>query len=394
MVKVLHIASGSTGGARLAAERLSIYQSRHGIESSIFPNQDFPIQGNFLDFLLGKGFTFTQALLTKEKFGVFSTFSSSRINLEQIRDEFFDIIHIHNWFNVINLQDIAKLEKLAPLVFTLHDERMITGGCHYTFSCTNYEDNCNSCPGIKAGRQLVKQKRIELENIFYGLGNYGVITPSAWIKDKAKSQAIIKNSQVTQTIPNIIDFPYDFNVKSWNNTMVRRITFIAADVDEDVKGFDILVEALSMLHNDGEKFHLDIIGKKTKNTFIEFPHKIHGYLNSDQMRALLRNNGLCVIPSKLDNLPSTGIEAILAGNILVVTETGGLPELIDENITGFICKPSSESMKATISSIFKTEISNISSVRERSIERGKVLYSNTTNHQRHKLVYEKLMANV
>jgi len=295
---------------------------------------------------------------------------------------------------VINLQDIAKLEKLAPLVFTLHDERMITGGCHYTFNCTNYKENCNSCPGIKAGKYLVMQKKIEIENIFYGLRNYGVITPSVWIKDKSQNQAIIKNSQVTQTIPNIIDFPSDFIVKNWNGTMVRRITFIAADVDEDIKGFQMLVEALSALHNDGEKFHLDVIGRKTKNTRIDFPHKIHGYLNSDQMRAILFNNGLCVIPSKLDNLPSTGIEAILAGNILVVTETGGLPELIDENVTGFTCKPSVESMKATIRSIFESEKSIISSVREKSIQRGKVLYTNTTNYRQHNLVYEKLIANV
>jgi len=392
-VRVLHIASGRTGGARLAAERLSNYQSQFGIQSNIFPDNGSLDQRHWLGTLASKTVTLTQTFLTKDEYGVFSSMSSSRIDLEQIRNERYDIAHIHNWFNVLNLEDINKLAKIAPIVFTLHDERMITGGCHYTFSCENYKVNCNSCPGVHAAKILVKRKKIEIEKLFQSIPNYGVITPSKWIKDKSKSEGVIKNSKITRVIPNLIDFPSDFKVKNWEHTMIRRITFIAADVDEDIKGFDILVNALSALHHDGAKFHLDVIGKKTKNTYIDFPHQIHGYLNSEQMRELLFNNGLCVIPSKLDNLPTTGIEAILAGNILVVAKVGGLPELVDENLTGFICQPNSESIKKTISWIFESEASTISRMREKSIARARVLYKNSTNNLQHNLVYENLINN-
>ena len=46
-----------------------------------------------------------------------------------------------------------------------------------------------------------------------------------------------------------------------------------------------------------------------------------------------------VIPSRQDNLPNTGLEAHACGTPVVAFNTGGLPNIVDDRVTGFLAKP-------------------------------------------------------
>ncbi len=393
-MKVLHIASGSTGGARLAAQRLFSYQLKSGMEPEIFPKDDSEFIGDYKDMMVSKVYTASQRLLTKKQYGIFSSVSLSRINIAQIGFGNFEVIHIHNWFNIINQRDIIQLSKLSPLVFTLHDERLLTGGCHYTFDCENFERECTSCPGVLVGKNKVHQKKRELDQVFESIDNYGVISPSNWIKEKSEKQPILENSRITRVIPNLIEYSSNRKLNTWEEKKIRRITFIAANVDEDIKGFRLLVDALSRLEIDGDAIHLDVIGEKKKIESLRFSHTFHGYLKPEEVQDILANNGLCVIPSKLDNSPSTAIEAMLSGNILLVTNVGGLPELVIEKKTGFKCEPDVESLSVTLDSIFKLNPGQILEMRDSSLKRAHEIYDNSHNFRKHVSFYQELMSHV
>ena len=60
-----------------------------------------------------------------------------------------DVINLHWIAEFIGTESLKKLAKLGkPLVWTLHDERAFTGGCHYTFGCMKYSYTCSECPQI------------------------------------------------------------------------------------------------------------------------------------------------------------------------------------------------------------------------------------------------------
>jgi len=60
-----------------------------------------------------------------------------------------DIIHLHWISGFLSAADIARLLALGkPVVWTMHDERAFTGGCHYTFECGGFASGCETCPQL------------------------------------------------------------------------------------------------------------------------------------------------------------------------------------------------------------------------------------------------------
>jgi glycosyltransferase involved in cell wall biosynthesis len=46
-----------------------------------------------------------------------------------------------------------------------------------------------------------------------------------------------------------------------------------------------------------------------------------------------------VLPSRQDNLPNTGLEAHACGTPVVAFNTGGLPDIVADRVTGALAKP-------------------------------------------------------
>jgi len=64
-----------------------------------------------------------------------------------------------------------------------------------------------------------------------------------------------------------------------------------------------------------------------------------GLANREELKALLRQAAMLVLPSLEDNCPMTVLEAMAAGVPVVAAQVGGLLDLITEGDTGFFCNP-------------------------------------------------------
>lgn len=61
-----------------------------------------------------------------------------------------DIVHLHNLHGgYFDLRALPALSANFPTVVTMHDEWLYTGHCAYTFACDRWRGACGSCPDLK-----------------------------------------------------------------------------------------------------------------------------------------------------------------------------------------------------------------------------------------------------
>lgn len=77
-----------------------------------------------------------------------------------------------------------------------------------------------------------------------------------------------------------------------------------------------------------------MVNKAPKN--VEFL----GQLNETELKGFYRNSRMMVSPSRwYEGLPVVIIEAMLFGRPVVCSALGGMPELVNDRVTGLLCKP-------------------------------------------------------
>lgn len=112
------------------------------------------------------------------------------------------------------------------------------------------------------------------------------------------------------------------------------------------KGYDDLIEAMSRLPDDVNA-HLVLVGDAIDNEELKaqvaqskHPERIHftGYRNDAP--AIAAASDVFVLPSKeREGLPRAVIEAMAYGVAPVVTSVGGMPELVEDGVSGLVVPP-------------------------------------------------------
>jgi glycosyltransferase involved in cell wall biosynthesis len=115
---------------------------------------------------------------------------------------------------------------------------------------------------------------------------------------------------------------------------------------EDGKAPDLLVDAYAESGDPEELPQLEIAGKgkmkeeleeKVTGNSLEDKISVHGYVSDEKLEELYRDSLAVLIPSRWrENNPLVALEAKAYGAPLVVSDRGGLPELVEEGETGFV----------------------------------------------------------
>lgn len=260
-----------------------------------------------------------------------------------------DIIHLH-WLGAgfLRLETLRKLNR--PLIWTLHDSWAFTGGCHVPFSCAKYRQNCGACPVLGSSCEEDLSRRIwERKNRAWRGLDLALVTPSRWLADCARSSSLFRNSRV-EVIPNGLNIGIfqpldkDFSRKSLDLPRDRKIILFGAVLGgaDPNKGFPLLAQALHIL---GEKFtdamvlafgSVDFFGQPDPG----MPVIGLGLVQDDQkLAAIYSAADVFVAPSLLENLPNTVLEAMACGTPCVAFQQGGVPDLIEHEVSGYLARP-------------------------------------------------------
>ena len=328
---VLHLSSSHTGGAGLSARRLSVALNEQGINSVFLglENAGFTPRFNEISYRRSAGMKtlskvnslLSKILLKETYFSIFSVPSMNVSDVIKIGNPGKTILHIHNWFNLLDTRSIERLLAMGyHIVFTLHDQRLFTGGCHYSLHCTNYLENCANCPFLPIGfKGLAEINRSRMEDLLTRYKKQiSVIGPSNWIVEKAKSSKTFKNVEVFHllnhhgTLDKRVDTARLIARKNRDNLVIGVASF---DKNSPLKGGKIITEVQRSLNTQNSQIEIvylaDITDSDTKN--LDFWSQID-YL---------------LVLSVADNSPNVIHEAKYFGIPIIGSNVGGIPELLD-----------------------------------------------------------------
>lgn len=122
--------------------------------------------------------------------------------------------------------------------------------------------------------------------------------------------------------------------------------FVCASRLEPEKGHAVLLEALTSLSKRGVACMAALAGEGSlrepltrRAASLGIDASVRFLDTAVELGALLRAADAVVIPSRVDDLPFTALEAMVRGRPVVASAVGGLPDLIEDGVTGLLVPP-------------------------------------------------------
>lgn len=354
-MKILHLTTSLSGGAGVATSRLAEAQ-RHDSRTTVrilTPREQDPPNG--LDSpkvrkvdIKSKVLTALQQVVARKAIHFVSPMSASRLDWTYIESFNPDVIHIHNWYNLLSLSDMSKLLEDHKVVFTAHDERLLTGGCHITFGCVQYLESCSKCPQVRFGTGLISRSADTLHQLLLKSSRYSIIAPSQWLLEKFEAASFLNQTTKVQVIPNIIPLDPEINLSEAIDPVIKFLFVTASSISSN-KGLADVVDAIAQLSaiKTELKFELEIAGVKSLRVETNLPNfrlKCLGILNETKMKEAYSRTHALIVASKSENSPNVIPEAQLQGVIVIARAVGGIPEIIQDRENGFLYGQNEESL--------------------------------------------------
>jgi glycosyltransferase involved in cell wall biosynthesis len=315
-----------------------------------------------------------------------------------------DVIHLHWVSHLLSPWSIGELQKLGPpVLWTLHDQRPFTGGCHYSAGCRRFEMDCQPCPQLGLANFALTGASLRESLQFIGR-NLVVVCPSRWMGECARRSAVFKGARI-EIIPNGIDT----DVFKPRRAAARKDlgfdpagVYLLAGADNDKerrKGFPILHEAIRICLAQ-PPFREAVMRRQVSLVFfgnakplmdLSFPAQWLGRFDSEE--ELAKVYAACdayLLPSAEDNLPNTVLESLCSGTPVVGFEVGGVPDAIEHGENGLLVPAGDAEQLARAIQRFVTSSELRRKLTEGCSAQCRARFSLAEQARRHRELYEEL----
>ena len=256
----------------------------------------------------------------------------------------FDLIHFHDLYQAISPRTLGAVARHKPVVLTMHDTSIFTGGCINPMGCRRFEQECGNCPQKSAlGRFDFTRANLRRVRQLAGCANLNFVSPSQWIRTEAARS--LKRAGQAEHIPNGFDpRQYRFQPRPKARELLglppgrKIVAIVSAALENKLKGVRFALEAVAA-NRDLNPLAI-LIGQPSSAVgtilndasflmtgFVEDRAKLGLYFAADDF---------LMYPSLGDNLPTTIQEALAAGTPVLAFDVGGVPELVRPGRTGWL----------------------------------------------------------
>ncbi len=260
-----------------------------------------------------------------------------------------DVVHIHNIYHHLSPSILSVLKREGiPVVWTVHDFKWI---------CPNYmlyteEAPCERCHVYKywnaVAHRCVDDSRLAsavaaVEMAIHRLGGWYerdvalAVTPSDFLRNLLGRWG--KNLSRIRHVPNFVD-PAAF--AGLTATVGEEIVY-AGRLSEE-KGVKKILEMAAALPDLPFRF----IGTGPMEGELKDAVAAHGlknvvfsgFLSGNELYAAIAGARLVLVPSRwFENFPFAVLEAMALGKTVLASSTGGVPEIIEDGVSGLLLPP-------------------------------------------------------
>lgn len=362
-MKVLIVNTSDTiGGAAVAASRLCdalcsagvkatmLVLSKQGRDARVASCSSVHAKLNFL----WERFTIwvVNGLSKKNLFKV--SVANAGIDITKTREfKEADIINLH-WINqgLLSLKGIARiLGSGKPVVWTMHDVWPATAICHHPYKCDSFYSECCRCPFLRfpgshdLSSKVFGRKKLMLQEA----GSLTFVAVSSWLAGKTMNSALTSRFPV-KVIPNALPLE-DFKLTDRTDARTALdvvepfvIAFGAARIDDSIKGFDMLTEALRLLIDSGkyakDDIRLLLFGNLRLPAILEGIPVKYSYLgytdDSYRLSQIYSASNITVSSSLYETFGQTLIEAMACGSVPVSFGGSGQADIICHKKNGYL----------------------------------------------------------
>jgi len=273
---------------------------------------------------------------------------TSRRGLRKAIDQFGpDIAHAHNIYGRLSLSVLDELKAAGvPVVLTLHDYKLLCP----SYLMLNHGRICERCRGSRFYNAVITKchRNSYLASSVYAMEAWFnhvfrkyesvryFISPSMFLRHKA------------------IEFGWDPDKIIHIRNFVDKQAMAAFAVQGDYclflgrlsaeKGVKTLLRALKGLPSiprlvvAGDGPDREALGKLAKENIL--PVDFTGYVQGAELEKVIMGAKVVILPSEwYENAPLSLLEALAHGKPVIGARIGGIPEMIDDGINGYLFEP-------------------------------------------------------
>ena len=261
-----------------------------------------------------------------------------------------DVVHLNHIHHQITLSVVEEISKRnIPMVFTLHDvicacpNYMMLANGHICEKCMDgHYYHCVSEACVKGSRVKSFLAMVEAYN-YKRMGVYNkidlYISPTSFYKKKL-TEAHFTNSPIVH-MRNLLPMNTQYEVSKDRKDYCLYFGRLSRE-----KGIITLIEALSQcraipkLLIVGEGELRDEVEKLVISKGLKKQVMLLGYKSGKELKDIVQGAKCVILPSEwYENGPYAIEEAMACGTPTIVSSNGGLPEAVEDGVTGFICEP-------------------------------------------------------
>ncbi|MFW6307741.1 MAG: glycosyltransferase [Campylobacterales bacterium] len=358
-MKILYLNHNDThGGAAKGAYRLHRAFVKNGIDSKMLVKfkftDDRSVEQYFLPY--SKRHKMFNTYLRddfyprfSEQIGCVHSYNLKRTRVHELINKGDADVVIMHWIgdDTIGFKELAKIEK--PIIWRQADMWSVCGCEHYIMdeSDTRHRNGYQvAMPEEDVDAWVWHKKQKYLKDL---KNNCTFVSGSHWLADIVKDNKLYRGCD-SRVIPSGLDLsqfrPLDKkSAKKLIGIDHRKTILFGAHnaLSDRRKGFDLLESALERLSSsmDCKDIQLLIFGSSSKGS-----GKLYGFdatylgviQNVEELVATYSASDVMVVPSRFDNLPFTAIEALACGTPVAGFEIGGMPDIIDSGVNGYLAK--------------------------------------------------------
>jgi len=234
----------------------------------------------------------------------------------------------------------------------------------------------------------------KLEGFFMKKAGF-LTSPSMFLKEE-----VIKEFKIDSSKIHVIPYPLDFdelNSIGESRKDEWRNVYYAGRIEKR-KGVDILLKAVPLVIKSNPKVKFWLFGSSSntltleevksflKVNNVEENVKILSHIPREELINTVRDFDLCVFPAIFDNSPYVIYEAMALGKAVISTRSfGGIPELIEDGVTGLLVQPGNvEELANAIINLLRDE--------KKSQEMGELARKKAEEYYDVKIITDKRLA--